>query len=104
MKQGDNLYQVRDAEKLEPHYSEHIDRMTVEHLINKRDIAGELAVRDLEIEKLKDIWEAASDFLLAESDIGFAIEHGGVAHLKKVLKSAISDYEDIDTSIEEGGR
>ena len=55
-------YKVRDIENLEPHYSRHLDQMTKENLISKSDIAGELAYRDMRIEKLeKVLWGIYGD-------------------------------------------
>lgn len=48
-----NIYQKRDPEELGEHYMKHIDRMTIEGLYDKSDIACELAWRDMEIEELK---------------------------------------------------
>ena len=99
----DSLYQVRDGSKLEPHYSKHVSHMTSENLMNKSDIAGELALRDVEIERLKKIWEAVSDVLMAEGNKGFEVRCGGMAALKLILKRAVNKYEEFDSSVEEGG-
>lgn len=45
------------------------------------------------IKRLKKIWEAASDYLVAEENSGFAAHYGGLEHLKQLLRDAINDYE-----------
>lgn len=48
-----SLYAERDHEAQGEHYLRHIYAMTLEGLHSKSAIAGELAARDIEIEKLK---------------------------------------------------
>lgn len=48
-----NIYSERDVEAQGQYYLAHIDRMTVENLIDKSAIAAELAHRDMEIAGLK---------------------------------------------------
>lgn len=47
-------YKQRDVEELEPFFSAHLNAMTEQNLNSKRDIAAELAFRDMEIEGLND--------------------------------------------------
>lgn len=52
----DNLYADRDIFQLDidgNYYCRHVDRMTVEELHSKSDIAAELGWRDREIDNLK---------------------------------------------------
>ncbi len=42
----DELYEHRNLEELEPHYSKHVSAMTTQNLFLKSDIAAELAWRD----------------------------------------------------------
>ena len=53
-----NIYPDVDPEDLGLHYIRHIDRMTVEGLHSKSDIAAQLALRDKEIEELRKENEA----------------------------------------------
>ena len=46
------------------------------------------------VEQLLNVWQCASDFLLAEKNEGFAIENGGVVHLKELLTKAVAAYEE----------
>ena len=54
-----NIYAKRNYEAQGEHYLRHIDRMTVENLHSKSDIAGELAHRDIEIESLRQLLKEA---------------------------------------------
>ena len=47
------LYQKRDHVAQGQHYVRHVDAMTREGLHSKSHIAGELAARDIEIERLR---------------------------------------------------
>lgn len=47
---------------LEPHYSRHTAALTTEGLHSKADIAAQLAYRDWQIAKLKDVVDAAMEF------------------------------------------
>lgn len=52
-------------------------------------------------EKLRLIWEHASDLMMAEKNADFAKECGGVAKVRKDLREAIDDYEHkVDYSAE----
>lgn len=53
----DDIYADRDHEEQGEHFMRHLDRMTVEKLHSKSDIAGELAHRDAELEKLRQSLE-----------------------------------------------
>lgn len=47
------LYNNRELEAMEPHFTRHLSAMTGEGLHNKVDIAAELAFRDAEIDWLR---------------------------------------------------
>jgi len=47
------LYARLNPAGLEPYYSRHVAAMTEEELHSKGEIAAELAVRDMEIERLR---------------------------------------------------
>jgi hypothetical protein len=49
----DKIYPDLSPEDLGRHYMMHIDRMTVEELYSKSDIAAQLAWRDKQIEELR---------------------------------------------------
>jgi hypothetical protein len=46
------------------------------------------------IKRLEKIWEAASDYLMAENNKGFADHHGGIVFLKQLWRDAINDHEE----------
>jgi hypothetical protein len=50
-----SLYNQRDYHKLGKWFTDHLSAMTEENLVNKADIAAELAYRDVKIEELKKI-------------------------------------------------
>jgi hypothetical protein len=56
-----NLYKDHNPEELGKYYIQHIDRMTVENLYGKSDIACELAYRDIIIASLRDAAKKALD-------------------------------------------
>jgi hypothetical protein len=56
-----NLYAERDIMVQGEEYIKHIDRMTLEGLHSKSDIAAELAHRDIEIKRLREALEFYAD-------------------------------------------
>lgn len=48
-------YQARDVEALGDYYIKHVEAMTAERLHSKADIAAELAHRDKEISRLRNV-------------------------------------------------
>ena len=51
-----------------------------------------------EHEKLKKIWEAASDYLMGLRIPEFAEQNGGLVHLFETLQVAVNQYESIGDS------
>lgn len=49
---SEKLYAERNYQEQGQHYHNHVDAMTREHLHAKHKIVGELAHRDIEIERL----------------------------------------------------
>ena len=60
-------YANRNPRLLEPYFSQHMDAMTAESLLDKADIAAELAYRDQEIAKVHQ-WMLANGFATGYGD------------------------------------
>lgn len=79
---GLGLYPARDHAAQGEHYLRHIDAMTREGLHAKSRIAGELAARDIEIERLRAV---VAEFIAAYDEYNGAIGLNGTQEENEAL-------------------
>ena len=87
---SDKLYAERDYQGQGEHYFKHVGAMTSEDLRAKSEIAGELAHRDIEIERLTAINAELLEALKLTKNITDDISGGWAKRVNDEARAAIA--------------